>query len=649
MVIKEKIPWQVIACALFVLIFTNLFSFFIFDHIPHINDEIAYLFQAKIFKTGRLFAPSPCGKESFDFTHMVNNGKWYSQYPPGFPILLVGGLIFGAPWIINTLLAALSIVIFYLLGTELYSRRIGILAAFLGTISIWFLIMSSSMMSHTSCMFFCSLFLLFWFRSLKNPTVWNGVFAGASLGMALIIRPHPAAFFSLPFLVYIGISFLKNLKFRFKNIISLGLLLMLFFAILLVYNQITNGHPLRMGYEVAHTDHGLGFGKAGYSDVPHSPEMGAFNLVQYIEELNYHLFGWPLSSLIIFIPLLLVAPPRKETRKTDILLSSGFFSLFFSLYFYWGTYVLIGPRMIFETLPVIIVLAARGLYETPNLLTKIFKKVEYRKAVTITTIITLLLVLYAFLIRLPSMVWIPDAQWFYQGYAYKFSRVAPDLHNRIVKSAPKNSLVIIKLSYYPRKYLPNGWWGSGFQYNDPQLSNDYIYAQYREGKFGELLDCYPQRKILLYYGTLEKGMLIPIIEVKGKITVDKAFPADEASQKCIELIEDPIKFHKLYSPAFTAFIQELYAQDDFYTKDVFYLFEKSQEAFNLKAYEQAVLYLEAGLQIEKDPFVRFFYLNRLANCYLKTGNIKESKIITEKINTSDEITNYYNVLPEKGF
>ncbi|MGB2844297.1 MAG: glycosyltransferase family 39 protein, partial [Candidatus Aminicenantaceae bacterium] len=259
---NKKIPWQVIACALFVFIFTNLFSYFIFNHIPRVHDEIDYLFQAKIFKSGRLYVPSPCAKESFDFPHMVNNGKWYSQYTPGYPFLLLLGLLIQAPWLINPILASLSIILFYLLGKEIYNSKVGILAAFMGTISIWFLLMSSTMMSHTSGLFFITFFLYFLFRSIKNPSITNGLLTGMGLGMAFLIRPYNAILISTPFLIYYVVLLIKNIRKRLKNIITFGLAVIFFLSILLIYNQITNGHPLKMGYFASYgVEHSLGFSR----------------------------------------------------------------------------------------------------------------------------------------------------------------------------------------------------------------------------------------------------------------------------------------------------------------------------------------------------------------------------------------------------
>ena len=271
-----KIPAAVIICALFVFIFTNLFSLFIFKHIPRVHDEIANVFQAKIFISGRLYVPSPCEKDFFQFTHIINNGKWYSQYTPGYPFLLFLGLLLGMPWIVNPLLASLAVILFYFLGKELYSRRVGLFASLLGAVSVWFLLMSSTMMSHTGSLFFTTLFLLFLFRSAKKPSILNGILAGAGLGMAFLIRPYNAVFISFPFLLFFSMKVFQEFRPRLKNALALSLTALIFVSVLMAYNQVTNGNPLRMGYIVSYgEDHGIGFGRAGYTGIPHTPLLRA--------------------------------------------------------------------------------------------------------------------------------------------------------------------------------------------------------------------------------------------------------------------------------------------------------------------------------------------------------------------------------------
>jgi asparagine N-glycosylation enzyme membrane subunit Stt3 len=90
------------------------------------QDNIDQVFHAKIFLNGHLTVPSHQYKEFFDFTHNINNGKWYSEYPPGHTFTLMLGLLLGAPWIVNPLLGSLSIVLFYLIGREVFDEKIGV-------------------------------------------------------------------------------------------------------------------------------------------------------------------------------------------------------------------------------------------------------------------------------------------------------------------------------------------------------------------------------------------------------------------------------------------------------------------------------------------------------------------------------------------
>lgn len=646
---KMRIPWPVILCALFVFIFTNLISYFIFEHIPHINDEIVYLFQAQIFMSGKLYCPSPCGKEFFDFTHMINNGKWYSQYPFGYPLLLVFGLLLKAPWIVNPLFAAFSIIIFYFLGKEIYDEKVGVLAAVLGSVSIWFLLMSSTMMSHTSCMFFTSVFLLFLFRSLKNPSFANGLVAGLGLGMVILIRPYAAFFISLPFLIFYTGKLLKHFRRNLKNATAFTLILLISIFSLLLYNYLTNDNFLTFGYEVSHGKaHGIGFGKTGYTDIPHTVFLGFTQVFNYIGSLNKYLFGWPLSSFFAIVPLFFLMKINPESRKKDLLLASGLFSLLAGLFFFWGTYILIGARMIFEALPILLLLSARGLDEIPKLSLDKFKKIN-RNTLNKALISTLIIfIAYAFFIRFPQWIWPPETEWYYQGYANKYAAVTSNI-NRTLESVDLNkSLVIMKFIYHPIEHFPYGWWGSGFLYNDPQLENNIIYTRDRGKENLNLIQCFPERTFYLYLGTLEKGMLLPMKKEGGKLTYGEPVDFTEKGKKFVELIDRPQKFYNLYSTDYSKFIDHIFEQNDFFNVDVSSLFETGKNHKDQKDYETAAFYFEASLQIEKQPEVRNQILNHLVSCYLKSGRIEEARIITQRLGKRIQ-RKLYNIFPEKGF
>ena len=647
---KKKIPWLVIACALFVFIFTNLFSFFIFDHVPRVHDEIDYLFQAKIFKSGKLYVPSPCAKESFDFPHMVNNGKWYSQYTPGYPFLLLLGLFINAPWLINPLLAALSIFLFYFLGKEIYSPKVGILAAVLGTISIWFLLMSSTMMSHTSGLFFISFFLYFLFRSVKNPSVANGLLSGMGLGMAFLIRPYNVILISIPFLIYFVVILLKDFRRRQKNAVVFILITMAFISVLLIYNQITNGHPLRMGYIVSHgEEHGIGFGRMGYTDVPHTPFLGITKIFLSLEEINKYLYGWPFSSFFAILPLLWIVKIRPDYKKKDILLAAGFISLSVGLYFYWGTQIFIGARMYFEAIPIFLLLSAHGINEIPRLISFKFKKLNKQSIKKVTIGILIIFTTYAFFVRFPQWIWPLDSEWNYLTFTKNFGRTTPNINNTLKSLSLGKSVVIMKFLYHPFEFEPHRWWwGSGFQYNDPQLKGNIVYAHNRDNENISLFKCFPERDFYLYLGTLDKGMLIPLKKEGNKIAYGEPISSDKHGKKYIELINEPQRFYKAYSSGFKNFLDDLYKKNHYFEIDVAYLIEMGNLSFRKQKYYEASFYFEAALQLEKRPYIRITILNRLSTCYLKTKRNAEAKKIMKIVQDLDE-QKVYRIFPEKGF
>ena len=64
-----------------VFLISSFFSVFVLQGIPHIQDETVYLFQAKVFAMGKLYAiPNKLG-EFFDYEFIINEGgKWYGKY-----------------------------------------------------------------------------------------------------------------------------------------------------------------------------------------------------------------------------------------------------------------------------------------------------------------------------------------------------------------------------------------------------------------------------------------------------------------------------------------------------------------------------------------------------------------------------------------
>jgi len=364
--------------------------------------------------------------------------------------------------------------------------------------------------------------------------------------------------------------------------------------------------------------------------------------------INKYLFGWPLSSFLALLPLLWITTANKENRKKIMLLAAGFFSMIVGWYFYWGTHVFIGARKLFEVIPILFLLSAHGITELPALISRKSGKLNQLKAKKITTGVLIILVAYAFFIRFPAWIWPSDTEWYYKGFANNFAGVTPKIHHTLNSIPLERSLIIMKLLYHPFESFPHGWWSSGFLYDDPFLKGNIIYVNDKGENNLNLFQCFPEREIYLYLGTLEKGMLIPLKKDGDNILCGEPISLDKNGKKYIELINNPKKFFKVYSSDFGNFLDNVYEKNNFSDIDVSRLIELGSFSKKNRNYEEAIFYFEAALQIEKQPEIRFQILNKSISCYLKTGKIYEAKIIAERFK---DITKqkFYNIFPEKGF
>ena len=348
------------------LLLTSGAAYYVFDRIPHVVDSIAQLFHAKIFATGKLTVPSPPMPGFFEMVHMINNGQWYSQFPPGHAALLALGVLPGVPWLINPLLGSGTVVLIYRLGVELYGEGIGRVSALLALVSPFLLFMSAEMMNHTSAMFFFSLFALYFVRTLRVGQVSFAIAAGCGLGMLVCIRPYTAVALSLPFLLHGVYSLFRERRFPAFPALAFVLTTSIFVLLLLVFNDQTNGSPFVFGYQVLWGSDVLpGLGNASWGKRL-TFVQGMLNALDNLLGLQKFLFEWPLPSLLPLAILLWGG----SVNRWDKLLIATVGSLVFAYCFYWFHHWLFGPRFLFEVTPLLIVLTARGLQQIPGLVKK---------------------------------------------------------------------------------------------------------------------------------------------------------------------------------------------------------------------------------------------------------------------------------------
>ena len=254
-------------------------------------DGVSYLTQAKIFLTGHINVSSHKLKEFFTTGYCINDGKFYSKYFPGWPMILSIGLALGKPWAINPILGLLTLIIIYLLGKEIYNNETGLCAAVLLLFSYEYYIFTPTYTSHPSALFFSSLFFYLMVKTIKEQKMLTASLAGLSLGITFLIRPYSAVAISLPIMVYFFCSSVFGKK---RNLAPFVTVVSTFIPLLflqIMYNYFQTGSIFLTPFQYYNPFDTLGFGLRS-SDVflepsPYTLFDGLRNIAINLGLLNY--------------------------------------------------------------------------------------------------------------------------------------------------------------------------------------------------------------------------------------------------------------------------------------------------------------------------------------------------------------------------
>jgi hypothetical protein len=204
--------WIVLLLALFSFVMSALLSRIVFERLPHLEDEMAYLFQARILARGDLVAPAPALSQALWQPFVIQHeGHRFGKYPLGWPAQLAVGELLGASWLVNASLAALTVTMVYRMGSSIFSRDTGLIAAALTSVSPMTLLLSATLMGHTSALFFFSLFIYTYWRmeNRGHKLLWGAV-AGLALGMVIANRPLSGLAVALPLVAWSVIQVVRT-------------------------------------------------------------------------------------------------------------------------------------------------------------------------------------------------------------------------------------------------------------------------------------------------------------------------------------------------------------------------------------------------------------------------------------------------------
>ena len=328
--------YRVPLLALLFLVLAAAAALLVFDNVPHVSDEVAYQFQARALADGKLSVPPPAEFQFFDFVHTINDGaKWYGIMNPGWPVVLAAGYAIRAPWLINPVLGALTLLILFSFFTRAgYSKLESRLAVLFLAVSPLLLFMSGTYMAHTVNLFLFAVFLWAWMRLLNEQQFKFAILAGAAIALNLLVRPIDTAAVCAPFLLYLGIQSLRKPR-LLPHVAVLGVVAALGVVVTWAYNQQLTGDWRIMPMTKYFTDlnpnekFGLGFGPDMGTKI-HGPEwpgyypsdavrVTSYRLEEFLRDFN----GMPLLLLAAFLyGMRRIADWRQRTTHA-LLLSSG--------------------------------------------------------------------------------------------------------------------------------------------------------------------------------------------------------------------------------------------------------------------------------------------------------------------------------------
>lgn len=437
---------------------------------PNSADEYVYLFQAQQLGDGKLWDPVHPHPDFFEFHHLAQKeGKWIGRFPPGWPLLLSIAFVLGIPpFLVNTILALIALIVFERFVRRLYDSRIALWSVLTLAFSSFYIFNAATFFSHIASLLEGLLFVYLAYRFLQTQRYGYAIASGVFLGLLIMTRQLTALIIFLPVFVYV----IYQLKQRaILPLLLIGLGATPFIGAFLWYNYTITGNAFVPVTMWTNSDEALGFVKG------HTPAKGLKYTVKRL--LMFIYFVSPTLLLLYALCLL----GRVKNWKKFLIHPEDyiFVLLIFGYFFYYhsgGNQY--GPRFYLEGLPFLIVFVVAKVLRSGRV---------WAKAL-----------LFASLIY--SLVKIP----FIAEREGAVVRERMDVYTLVKEQGVKNAVVFIGSETGVIRPMP----AENLNRNDRFYKNDVIYARDLGEQNQELIQFYQGKDIYLYRR--------PIDEVRGILT-----------------------------------------------------------------------------------------------------------------------------------
>jgi hypothetical protein len=344
-----------------------------------VEDESAYLFEARTFAAGLLKAPALPPEAAGAFEHyLFQQGAdgWYAVPAPGWPIVLALGVLAGLPLLVNPLLAAASVWLGHRVALRAAGRDEADLTAILMAGSPMLLIYAGSLMAQSLALALeLGAFLLLLIareRASADRPAWGPALgAGLLLGWLFVTRQFDGMLLSL--LAGLWALWIFGRRGLLAPVAALAVGGIAAASVLLAINWAMTGHALST-VQGLYLDQSWGPGRNVYGfgaklGPPegwgaldtwpgHTLREGVLNAWTSASYLNLDLFGWVWGSALLILAALLWGLRGRYNRAMLGLAAVVVLAL---VGYWYGDNYYIGPRYWYPAFPAFIALTVAGV------------------------------------------------------------------------------------------------------------------------------------------------------------------------------------------------------------------------------------------------------------------------------------------------
>jgi len=478
--------------------------------LPHVEDGVAYLYQAKTMLASGFYQPAPPAAMAFDarfcWIFMDDLGRSYGIFPPGWPLLLAVGVKLGLPWLINPLLVGLGLLLVWTLVDLTDDRPTAALTIVLLALSPFVVVQGASFMSHPATLLWILVAMVGAAKAVRGGGWSAGLLVGLGIGMTLATRYVEGMILGL---VLAGALAGATVRKRVPVMLWLAGLLGLApgLGMALADNQAKTGSPFLTPVERWYTvQYGAPINRPGFGpDVGlewdhslapgHSLLEGLWNTNANLFELSRCGLGWACGSLTLAL-LFLVCGRLNEGDRLWLAYSLGLIAIYTA---YWYHGIAFGPRFLH---PLVVPLAI-GTVKGGRLVGGWLGEQGARRVAAVCA----MGVVTAWLAWLPLelMTTYHDLR----GREAADRRILP-----VARAAAGGQpcVVILAMRKVPGGLAPD--YAVPFSLNPPGFDGDVLVARSMDGEgvsqIAALQQAYPNRKMLVWYKTDGPDQLIPL-------------------------------------------------------------------------------------------------------------------------------------------